>query len=100
MDPDTRCQCPARRGRRYCYFHHSQQPRQAKKAAERVRQRWFESAPLGNAASVQRALAQVISRLLSGEIAHEQAGQILYQLQTISSDLRAADLRGNDLKKE
>ena len=80
------------RGTRYCYSHHLEQARGARKNAERERQRWFESAPLEDAASVQRALMQVITRLLSGEIDHKQAGQILYKLQTASGNLRSAGL--------
>jgi hypothetical protein len=75
------------RGTRCCYSHHREQARGARKNVERARQRWFESAPLEDAASVQRALMQVIARLLSGEIDHKQAGQILYKLQTASVEL-------------
>lgn len=90
MDNATRCKCPAMRGTRYCYSHHREQARGARKNAERARQRWFESAPLEDMASVQRALAQVMTRLLSGNVDHKQAGQILYKLQTASVNLRSA----------
>jgi hypothetical protein len=90
MDNATRCGCPAMKGTRYCYSHHRQQARAARKNAERARQRWFESAPLEDAASVQRALTQVMTRLVSGEIDHRQAGQILYKLQTASVNLKSA----------
>jgi hypothetical protein len=89
MDSTTRCGSPAMRGTRYCYTHRLAQARRARKNAERARQRWFESVPLQDAASVQRALVQVMTRLLSGDIAHEQAGQILYRLQTASLNLRS-----------
>ncbi len=92
MDNATRCRSPAMRGTRYCYSHHLAQARGARKNAERARQRWFESAPLEDAASVQRALMQVMTRLLSGRIDHKQAGQILYKLQTASMNLRSAGL--------
>ena len=91
MDNSTRCGSPAMRGTRYCYSHHLQQAQGARKNAERTRQRWFESAPLQDVASVQRALAQVMARLLSGNIGHKRAGQILYRLQTASMNLRGAD---------
>ncbi len=90
MDNATRCSCPAMRGTRYCYSHHLAQARGARKNAERARQRWFESAPLEDVSSVQRALAQVITRLLEDKIDHKQAGQILYKLQTASVNLRSA----------
>ena len=84
MDNTTRCGSPAMRGTQYCYSHHREQARAARKIAERTRQRWFESVSLKDAASVQRALVQVMTRLLSGNIGHKQAAQILYKLQTAS----------------
>jgi hypothetical protein len=92
MDNTTRCGSPAMRGTRYCYSHHLEQTRGARKNAERARQRWFESAPLEDVACVQRALMQVMTRLASGRIDHKQAGQILYKLQTASANLRSAGL--------
>jgi hypothetical protein len=92
MDNTTRCGSPAMRGTRYCYSHHHQQAREARKNAERARQRWFESVPLEDAASVQRALVEAMTQLLSGNIGHKRAGQILYRLQTASVNLRAAGL--------
>lgn len=90
MDNATRCGSPAMRGARYCYSHHRAQARGARTNAERARQRWFESAPLEDTPSVQRALMQVMTRLVSGDIDHKQAGQILFKLQTASVNLRSA----------
>src|SRR5438128_8915397 len=84
---------PRHEGTRYCYSHQLEQGRGARKNAERARQRWFESAPLEDAASVQRALMQVMTRLLSGNIGHKQAGQILYRLQTASVNLKERGTR-------
>jgi hypothetical protein len=92
MDNAIRCGSPAMRRTQYCYSHHREHERGARKNAERTRQRWFESAPLRDTASVQRALLQVITRLLSGNIGHKQAGQILYRLQTASVNLRSQGL--------
>ena len=92
MDNTTRCGSPAMRGTQYCYSHNRELARAARKIAERTRQRWFESAPLEDAASVQRALMQVMTRLVSGDIGHKQAAQILYKLQTASVNLRSAGL--------
>lgn len=92
MDNTTRCGSPAMRGTRYCYSHRLVQARGARKNAERARQRWFESVPLEDAASVQRALMQAMSRLLSGTIEHKRAGQILHKLRTASVNLRTAGL--------
>jgi hypothetical protein len=90
LEKGTRCRCPAMRGTRYCYSHRLEQQRGARKNAERARQRWFESVPLDDIPSVQRAIGQVMTRLLSGNIGHKQAGQILYKLQTASVNLRNA----------
>jgi len=101
MDNTTRCASPAMRLTQYCYSHHRERARQRRKIAEQTRQRWFESAPLEDAASVQRALMQVMSRLVSGDIDHKQAGQILYQLQTASLNFdREFDERGPRPQKE
>jgi hypothetical protein len=88
MDNSTRCRCPAMRGKRYCCTHQRVQARRAKKSSERRRQRWFESVRLEDVPSVQRALAEVMTRLVSGEIDHKRAGQILYKLQAASVNLR------------
>ena len=100
MDSATRCGSPAMRGTRYCYSHHRAQARGARKNAERARQRWFESAPPEDAASVQRALMQVMTRLLSGEIDPKQAGQILYKLQTATLNLSGPALGKADAKDD
>ena len=91
MDNSTHCGSPAMKRIRYCYSHHLQQARDARKNAEHARQRWFESTALDDAASAQRALAHVMTRLLSGDIGHKRAGQILYKLQTASLNLRTAE---------
>ena len=96
MDNAARCGSPAMRGTQYCYSHQREQARGARINAERTRQRWFESAPLQDAVSVQRALVQVMTRLVAGDIDHKRAGQILFKLQTASVNLRSA---GFDLGK-
>jgi hypothetical protein len=78
------------RGKRYCYSHQRKHEQGARKIAELARQSWFESMPLNDAKSVHRALRQVMVRLLSGQVDHKRAGQILYKLQTASMNLRDA----------
>jgi hypothetical protein len=92
----TRCQRPARRRLRLCVFHHHQHKRGAKRIAERARQRWFESVALGDPKSIQKALAQVMQRLLRGEIDHQRAGQLLHKLQMATLDLpeKKTEMRG------
>jgi hypothetical protein len=89
MNNAALCGCPAMRGQRYCYSHQRKHEQGARKIAERARQSWFESVPLDDALSVQRALRQVMQRLLSGQVDYKQAGQILYKLQTASMNLRS-----------
>lgn len=81
----TLCRSPARRRLRLCAFHHRQHKRNAKKIAERVRQRWFESVALDDPKSLQRALAQVMERLVDGRIDDQRAGQLLQKL-AVASD--------------
>jgi hypothetical protein len=92
LEKGTRCGSPAMRGTRYCYSHRLEPARDARKNAERARQRWFDSAPLDDVPSVQRALREVMKRLLVGNIDHKQAGQMFFKLQTASVKLRNAGL--------
>jgi hypothetical protein len=89
---DARCGSPAKRGKRYCYFHKREHQRGARRQAEQARQRWFESVALDDLNEVQRALMQVMQRLASGQIEHKNAGQILYKLQTASVNFRKISL--------
>ncbi|HEV7217438.1 MAG TPA: hypothetical protein VGN39_01095 [Terriglobales bacterium] len=73
---------------RYCYSHKRAHGQKVRKIAERTRQRWFESEPLRDSESVQRALMRVLNRLLSGEIDHKHAGQIITKLQSASANNR------------
>jgi hypothetical protein len=82
----TGCQRPARRRLRLCDYHHREHKRNAKRIAERARQRWFESVALDDPKSIQKALVQVMYRLLHGEIDHQRAGQLLHKLQMASLD--------------
>jgi hypothetical protein len=81
QEDGTRCNRPALRKLRLCDFHHRKHKRNARKLAERVRQRWFESVALDDPKSVQRALTQIMDRLLLGEIDDDRAGQFLHKLQ-------------------
>jgi hypothetical protein len=98
LEKGTRCRCPAMRGTRFCYSHRLEQARDARKNAERARQTWFESAPLDDVPSVQRAIREVMTRLLSGNMDRKQAGQMNYKLQTVSVNLRNAQLGSGKAK--
>lgn len=75
---------------RYCYLHQRAYKRVAKKRAERARQRWFESVDMSDPRAVQRALAEVMRRLISEQVNPQKAGQMLFELQTASLRLRTA----------
>jgi hypothetical protein len=87
QEDGTGCQRPARRRLRLCDFHHREHKRNAKRIAERTRQRWFESVALDDAKSIQKALAQLMHRLLHGEIDNQRAGELLHKLQMASHRL-------------
>lgn len=75
------CQRAALRRLRFCAFHQRQHKRNARKTAERARQRWFDSVKLNDQKSVQIALSQILNRLQSGEMDHKKASQLVYKLQ-------------------
>lgn len=86
QEDGTRCQRPACRRLRLCHFHHREHKRNAKRIAERARQRWFECVALDDPKSIQKALAQLLQRLLHGEIDNQRAGELLHKLQMASLD--------------
>jgi hypothetical protein len=96
-----RCQRPARRRLRLCDFHHREHKRNAKRIAERARQRWFDSVALDDPKSIQKALVQVIQRLLLGEIDNNRAGQLLHTLQMASlGGMEKMDRRGKKQRRD
>jgi hypothetical protein len=90
IEPNRRCGSPALRRMRYCYFHQRAHKRNARKLAERARQRWFESVNTNDPKAVQRALAEVVWHLASGSIDPDKVGVMLHELQEASDRLRAA----------
>ncbi len=84
QEDGARCQRPARRRLRLCDHHHREHKRNAKRIAERARQRWFERLPLDDPKSIQKALAQVMQRLMDSEIDPDRAGQLLHKLHMAS----------------
>ncbi|MFY9910699.1 MAG: hypothetical protein WCF22_14260 [Candidatus Sulfotelmatobacter sp.] len=68
------------RERRYCFFHQRDREREARRKAEHLRQRWFETVDLNDAKAVQRALWEVMQRTLEGKIEGKKAAEILNRL--------------------
>jgi hypothetical protein len=82
----SRCRRAALHKLRLCDFHQREHKRNARKLAERTRQRWFESVALDDPKSVQTALTQIMNRMLRGEIDNDRAGQLLHKLQMAVPD--------------
>ena len=72
---------------RFCYTHQRQHDRNARQTAERNRQRWFESVDLNDAKSIQRALREVMLRVVENKVEPRKAGQLLYKLQGAVANL-------------
>jgi hypothetical protein len=69
---------------RFCYTHQRAHKRNARKLAERARQRWFESVNTNDAKAVQKALAEILRRVALGLVDHTKAGAMLRLLQVAS----------------
>ncbi len=87
----TYCQCPALRGREYCYFHLRALGRQMKLASENARHRPHRLVlpPLEDMNAVQVALMQVLDALAGEVIDQRTAGLMLYGLQQAATNLRS-----------
>jgi hypothetical protein len=82
-----KCQSPAMRGSRFCYFHGrarilSPRPRSRDQALKLPR--------LVNSASISVALNEILQALASGSIDTKRAGNLLYALQMAQQNLPAA----------
>jgi hypothetical protein len=80
----VRCGSPAMREKRYCFFHLREREHGAKRKAEYQGQRWFEAVDLNDPKAVQRALWEVINRLLEGRIPRKRAAEIIGKLRVFS----------------
>jgi hypothetical protein len=69
---------------RYCYSHQRDHKRNARKLAERARQRWFESVAMNDPKAIQKALAEIVRRLASESIDLTKAGAMLHELHAAS----------------
>ncbi len=77
-----RCQTPALRGERFCYFHHRTIGRGARQAVLQSPLPLLEDAN-----AVQVAIHRIILAILDGSLQPKQANAILYALQTASLNL-------------
>jgi hypothetical protein len=86
----TQCGSPALKRRRFCFFHqrwHEQRIVLNSARARRARPA-LDLPVLEDANSIQVALMQVMRLILAGQIDPRVSGQMLFALQTASSNLR------------
>ena len=82
----NRCGSPALRGEQFCYYHHPTR-RRPRAAGRRPRPPVFHLPTLVDRASIQRALAKVVSRIISGRLDRATARLIVFGLQTANGIL-------------
>ena len=77
------CGSPALRGEQFCYYHHPTR-RPPRPAGRKPRPHGFHWKPLEDRPSIQRALAKVVSRAISGRLDYERARFLVNILQIIN----------------
>ena len=80
------CGSPALRGEQFCYYHHPTR-RRPRAAGRKPRLPAFHLPNLVDRASLQSALAKVVSRVISGRLDRPTASLIVYALQGASECL-------------
>ena len=88
-----RCQCPALRGEKFCYYHHTTRQAVPKQEAQRRKSKrgTFDMPFPEDRASIQHTLGMVIQRLGNNDLDTKRAGLLLYALQIASSNLPKED---------
>jgi hypothetical protein len=87
----TQCGSPAVRRNSFCYFHGRWREQRILLGNTRPKAIPSLDLPvLEDANSIQVAIMQVLSLLLTGQVEHKTAGLLLYGLQTASGNLRRA----------
>jgi len=90
-----RCQCPALRGEKFCYYHHTTRRAVPKQEAQRRKSNraTFDMPFPEDRASIQHTLGMVIQRLATNDLDPRRAGLLLYALQIASTNLPKEDLK-------
>jgi hypothetical protein len=78
---------PALRGEQFCFYHHPTR-RRPRAAGRKPRLPGFHLPSLENRASIQRALAKVVSRVIGGRLDRATAGLMVFGLQLANNCLR------------
>jgi hypothetical protein len=86
-----RCNSPAVRGKKRCYFHEQLQRMRRPARSASARAAVIELPPLEDALSIQAALMQVTRAILNDQISDKKAGLLLYALQTAATNLRTIE---------
>jgi hypothetical protein len=87
----TQCGSPALRDSKFCYYHIRYHWPELQLLKDH--QEWIKRIPtLEDANSIQVALADVMSRLMTEEVDHKTAALLLYALQTASMNLKRTTL--------
>ena len=94
----TQCGSPALKRNRFCFFHKRFQEEQIKLNCDRTRRgrATFLLPVLEDANSIQIALMEVMSQLVSRQIDHKTASLLLYALQTASGNLSRTRFNPNE----
>ena len=82
----NRCGSPALRGEQFCFYHHPTR-RRPRAAGRKPRLPVFHLPSLVDRASIQRALAKVVSRVIGGRLDRATARLIVFGLQVASQSL-------------
>jgi hypothetical protein len=82
----NRCGSPALRGEQFCFYHHPTR-RRPRAAGRKPRLPAFHLPNLEDRASIQRALAKVVSRVVSGRLDRATARLIAYSLRGANENL-------------
>lgn len=80
------CGSPALRGEQFCYFHHPTR-RPPRPAGRKPRPHVFHWKPIEDRPSIQRALAKVVSRAISGRLDYDRARFLVHILQIINQHI-------------
>jgi hypothetical protein len=88
-----RCQCPALRGEKFCYYHHTTRQAVPKRETQRRKSKrgTFDMPFPEDRASIQHTLGMIIQRLGTNDLDPRRAGLLLYALQIASSNLPKED---------
>ena len=77
------CGSPALRGEEFCYFHHpTRRPRRTR--GRKPRLPTFHLPTLNDRNSIQRSVAKVVSRVLSGRLDQQRAQVLLHLLRLVN----------------